>query len=83
MQKCFLLFFHFALCKWEPEVISVEDVDIPEANAELNLMDGDIRREFENSHGRSTINDKPGIETGISEIYFCLCISECPLNPRR
>ena len=30
------------------KTVSVDDVDIPEANRHLNYRDGDIRREFEN-----------------------------------
>ena len=31
------------------KLVSIDDVDIPEANKDLKYRDGDIRREFENS----------------------------------
>ena len=38
------------------KLVSIDDVDIPEANKDLKYRDGDIRREFENSKDCSKLN---------------------------
>lgn len=58
MQKLNLFLLSAVYGRNELPFVSFDDVDIPEANRALNYRDGDIRREFEDTNTRSTINDE-------------------------